>query len=130
MRIDLIFAIFLFAFNLLTFFIYSFDKAQSKNGGERVPEKILLLLAFCFGSVGAILAMKLFRHKTDIKRDPSKKIFVYGVPFAFISQAAILLFWNDFRQTKFYMGFFVLYWIIAIVRGLSWVSSKQRNKRR
>jgi len=50
--------------NLITFFIYGLDKAKSAMGAWRVSERRLLALAIIGGSLGAILGMKIFRHKT------------------------------------------------------------------
>ena len=52
--------------NLVTFIVYAADKriAQKNKGGRRVPERTLILLAFCGGCIGALLGMYLCRHKT------------------------------------------------------------------
>lgn len=47
-----------------TFLLYGADKAAARQGGNRVPENILHLLALLGGWPGAILAQRLFRHKT------------------------------------------------------------------
>ncbi len=54
----------LLASNSSTFFLYGLDKMQAITSKTRVPEIILYLTALLGGSLGAILAMKLFRHKT------------------------------------------------------------------
>ena len=58
----------------VTFFLMGWDKhlarcrrkllAKPPRFRQRVPEKNLLLLAVVGGSVGALLGMYLFRHKT------------------------------------------------------------------
>lgn len=57
-------AIFLSA-NISTFFLYGIDKLQAQAKRRRVPEKTLHLTAFLGGSLGALIAMKFFRHKTQ-----------------------------------------------------------------
>ena len=52
------------AFNLLVFLIYWWDKEAARKGSWRVRESTLLWLAFLGGSVGAVLAQRLLRHKT------------------------------------------------------------------
>ena len=71
--------------NLITFAVYGWDKLCAKQGWWRVPEKILLLLALVGGSIGAMAAMALFRHKTRHLK------FRYGLPLIIILQLAALL---------------------------------------
>jgi len=52
------------AASVVTFFMYGFDKAQAKNGGWRVPEIVLHLLALAGGFLGGWAGMFVFRHKT------------------------------------------------------------------
>lgn len=62
------------AINLVTLFVFGADKLSAVSGAwpalpgqrrsKRVSERALLVLALLGGSPGAILAMKLFRHKT------------------------------------------------------------------
>ena len=54
----------LIGLNLLSFALYGIDKAKAKRGAWRIPEKTLLLAAFLGGSLGALLGMEVFRHKT------------------------------------------------------------------
>ena len=72
--------------NVLTFIVYGVDKWKAQRGRWRVSETVLLGLAALGGSVGAWLAMQLFRHKTQ------KKKFRYGVPILFALQLAALYF--------------------------------------
>jgi uncharacterized membrane protein YsdA (DUF1294 family) len=55
----------------ITFLLYGFDKAQSKNGGWRVPEVVLHGLALAGGFPGGWAGRSIFRHKTK------KGIFVF-----------------------------------------------------
>ncbi len=50
--------------SLIAFIAYAADKKKAKQGAWRIPEKVLLLLGFLGGSIGALLAMKNLRHKT------------------------------------------------------------------
>ena len=52
------------AVNLLAFVLYGVDKLKAKKGAWRIPEATLLLVAFLGGSLGALLGMEVFRHKT------------------------------------------------------------------
>ncbi|GHO47008.1 hypothetical protein KSX_51710 [Ktedonospora formicarum] len=53
--------------NIVTFVVYGLDKHAAKNRWQRVPENVLLLLAFAGGTPAAYFARNYFRHKT-IKR--------------------------------------------------------------
>ena len=85
MRMMLIY--YLLAVNVLTFIVYGVDKWKARSGRWRVPEATLMGLAALGGSVGAWMAMQLFRHKTQ------KKKFRYGVPALFVLQVAAVLFY-------------------------------------
>ena len=50
--------------NLLTFTLMGVDKRRAKNGAWRIPEKTLFLAAACFGALGGVVGMRVFRHKT------------------------------------------------------------------
>ena len=50
--------------NIVTFLVYGLDKYLAYKEKRRGSEKLLLTLARCFGRIGAILGMKIFRHKT------------------------------------------------------------------
>lgn len=73
-------AVYLLVVNIAAFAVYGWDKMCAKRGMWRVPEKILLLLAFLGGSVGAMVGMAIFRHKTLHLK------FRYGVPLILILQ--------------------------------------------
>ena len=50
--------------NIAAFCMYGSDKLFAKAGAWRVRERTLLALALFGGSVGALVTMQLFRHKT------------------------------------------------------------------
>lgn len=55
----------LIVINVVAFVIYSYDKAIAASSWTRVPERVLLLLALIGGTIGALIGMLLFRHKTS-----------------------------------------------------------------
>jgi uncharacterized membrane protein YsdA (DUF1294 family) len=58
-------AVWLVAINAAAFLAFWLDKRLAENGSsQRIPERLLLWLAFLGGSVGAIVAQRWFRHKT------------------------------------------------------------------
>ena len=69
--------------NLLTFIVYGADKRRARKGKWRVPEKTLFLLPLLGGSVGALLGMRVFHHKTK------HWYFVWGVPAILLAQLAL-----------------------------------------
>ena len=60
--------LYLLLINLLGFVLYGVDKAKSKGGGRRIPERVLLWVARLGGGVGCWMGMMLFRHKTKHTR--------------------------------------------------------------
>lgn len=60
MKIALI--LFLF-FNLITFLVFGYDKYLARTNRRRIREKTLITLAAMGGSVGAVFAQRIFRHK-------------------------------------------------------------------
>ncbi len=50
--------------NLFVMIIFGFDKFLAIKQKSRIPETLLIILAFFFGSVGALTSMVLFHHKT------------------------------------------------------------------
>lgn len=50
--------------NVVTFCLFWWDKDAARNGGWRVSEASLLQFAFLGGSLGAVAAQRLLRHKT------------------------------------------------------------------
>lgn len=79
-------AVYLIVVNISAVAVYGWDKLSAKQGWQRVPEKILLLLALLGGSVGAMAAMTFSRHKTRHLK------FIYGVPMIFVLQIAALVY--------------------------------------
>ncbi len=58
------FVIYLIIMNLLTCILYGVDKMKAIAGARRTPEKVLLGFTCLGGSVGALVGMQVFRHKT------------------------------------------------------------------
>lgn len=50
--------------NAVTFLLYGFDKYSARKNIWRISEATLWSLALIGGSIGALLAMNQFRHKT------------------------------------------------------------------
>lgn len=56
--------IFLMGWNVATFLLYGFDKWQAGGKRLRVPEMLFYTVMFLGGSVGTLLGMQVFHHKT------------------------------------------------------------------
>ena len=80
--------------NIVTFFLYGIDKWKAKRSKWRIEEATLLWWAAFGGSIGALLGMKAWHHKTLHKK------FKYGVPAILIAQLAIV-------------GVIIYYWYIV-----------------
>lgn len=78
--------IYLIAINLITFVVYGADKRAAIKKRTRVRVATLLSLAFIGGSLGALSAMYLFRHKTK------KLQFTIFVPLMLVLHVVIVLF--------------------------------------
>ena len=66
--------------NLLGFFAMYSDKQRARKRAFRIPEATLFTLAIIGGSIGSILGMYLFRHKTR------HWTFVYGMSVILLLQ--------------------------------------------
>ena len=91
-------AVWLVLINLAAFLIFGLDKWKARRKAERgavrrVPEKTLVLLAVLGGSAGALLGMRVFRHKT------LHRSFRLGIPAILILQLLLLgaVCWRLFR---------------------------------
>lgn len=69
-------AVLLAGVNALALLLMMADKRAARAHTGRVPERVLLLLAFFGGAVGIIAGMRLLRHKT---RKASFYMPVWGI---------------------------------------------------
>ena len=98
---------YLIVINIVTFLVYGIDKWRSTSGrllptgrkkakqgsscrasdhrsSGRISEASLLILAVIGGSIGALLGMKIWHHKTMHKK------FKYGLPLILIIQIILI----------------------------------------
>lgn len=78
--------IYILVINLVTFLAMYIDKQKAKKQQWRIKEGTLMLLALFGGSIGGILGMYTFRHKTK------KLKFVIGFPTILISEIALIIY--------------------------------------
>jgi len=81
---------YLLVLNVLGFSMMGIDKRRAKKGKWRIPERRLMLCAVFGGSVGALLGMQCFRHKTKHPK------FSVGIPVILVVQvvAGGLVWWK------------------------------------
>ena len=72
--------IYLVIINLAGFIIMLIDKSRAKHNEWRIPEKKLIGISIIGGSIGMLLGMHVFRHKTKHTK------FTIGVPVILIIQ--------------------------------------------
>ena len=80
---------FLIYFGLITligFMAMFLDKQLAKKEKMRIPESRLFRIAILGGSLGVLLGMYTFRHKTLHKQ------FTIGIPAILITQIALVVF--------------------------------------
>lgn len=77
--------IYLLLINIITFLIFYLDKKRAIKNKWRFKITTLLILCFLGGSVGAISAMYIFKHKTKVN------YFTKGIPLIIIVHFLILL---------------------------------------
>lgn len=72
--------------NAVGFLLMGVDKRRAVRGAWRIPERILFMTALLGGSLGSILGMQTFHHKTKHWQ------FRYGLPAILAVQAAVVLY--------------------------------------
>ena len=72
--------------NLVAFVYYGLDKSLARHKARRVSEKTLWLLAAGGGTLGALMGMNFFRHKTK------KLSFQLGLLAILMAQLLIIKF--------------------------------------
>ena len=84
MEVLIILTSYLAIINIAAFAAMGIDKLKAKKRAWRIPEATLFLLVIFGGSVGGILGMFLFRHKTR------HWYFLYGMPLILIIQIILI----------------------------------------
>ena len=78
--------IWILSINLLGFCLMGIDKSKARHGKWRVKESSLFGTALLGGSIGCILGMIVFHHKTR------HVAFVWGMPSILIVQLGLFAF--------------------------------------
>ena len=77
--------LYLIIINAAGFLLMLADKLKAKRGAWRIPEKTLIGVAALGGSVGSLIGMYLFRHKTKHIK------FTLGIPLILAVQIGLLI---------------------------------------
>lgn len=77
--------LFIIIMNFLSYSLYFLDKKRAIKKQRRISEKILLLVSFLLGGLGAWIGMKQFKHKT---KQLKFKLFV---PFSSVITIVVVL---------------------------------------
>jgi uncharacterized membrane protein YsdA (DUF1294 family) len=77
--------VYLLVLNLIGFFIVLIDKQRAIHKEWRISEKTLIGVSILGGSIGMIIGMYNFRHKTKHKK------FTIGIPFILLMQIYIFI---------------------------------------
>ena len=72
--------VYLLLINIAAFALFGADKRKARRGDWRISEKALFLSAVLGGSLGALIDMHLFHHKTK------HWYFVIGIPAILVLQ--------------------------------------------
>ena len=75
--------IYLLVINLITFLTMWIDKRKAQKSKWRISETALFTLALLGGSIGGMIGMYKFRHKTQKAR------FKYGFPIILVLEVAL-----------------------------------------
>lgn len=72
--------------NIVAYIMMALDKSYAKRGKWRIPEATLLGVAFIGGSLGELLGMTTFRHKTKHLK------FTICVPLFLVIHIALIVY--------------------------------------
>ena len=78
--------LYLLVVNIIGFLMMGIDKWKAKNNAWRIPENSLFSIAAIGGSIGTILGMYTFRHKTQ------KLKFTVGMPAILVLEIILIIY--------------------------------------
>lgn len=77
---------YLIIINILSFVLYGIDKLKAIKRKERISERTLILIGILGGSIGSLIGMNLFRHKTK------KLKFIISLPLILIIHIIVVIY--------------------------------------
>lgn len=85
MQVILLLVGYVIIMNLIGFLLMGIDKKKAVKRAFRIPESTLFIVALIGGSLGSLLGMYAFRHKTR------HWYFVYGMPAILILHIIVIV---------------------------------------
>ncbi len=83
--------LYLLLINAASLFLMLIDKVKARKNHWRIPERTLLTVAAIGGSLGAVLGMNLFRHKTKHPK------FSIGLPCILAVHIVLLVLLHSYK---------------------------------
>ena len=77
--------LYLIIINAAGFLLMLIDKQKARRGAWRIPEATLIWIAILGGSIGSLIGMYFFRHKTRHLK------FVLGIPVILFAQLSLVI---------------------------------------
>ncbi|AJY76669.1 DUF1294 domain-containing protein [Paenibacillus beijingensis] len=78
-----LFTLYIAIINIAAFAMFGSDKAAARKNRRRIPEKRLFLVSAAGGSMGALIGMRIWRHKTK------HASFTIGIPLLLLLNLAL-----------------------------------------
>lgn len=82
---DHLILLYLTIINAAGFLLMLIDKQKARRGAWRIPEATLIWIAILGGSIGSLIGMYFFRHKTRHLK------FTVGIPLILLLQLALVI---------------------------------------
>lgn len=85
------FVLYVFCLNIFGYILMGIDKRRARKGAYRISERTLWIIALLGGTVGMIVGMYIFHHKTK------KWYFKFGIPFFMLLQISSVFYLYDIQ---------------------------------
>ena len=82
--------IYMLLINVFTLTLFGYDKDMAEKGKRRVAEKTLLIFTFLGGTLGALVGMRMYKHKT--------KKGSFQIKFLLTVIAQVIIYYFTFRR--------------------------------
>ncbi len=90
---------YLIIINFISFILVAIDKRKAIKNKYRISEKIFFIFSFIGGSLGTLLGMFQFHHKTK------KLKFLIGIPILLLFNILVLYLIKEWSITPFFFYF-------------------------